>query len=61
MPVLDEQDLESINAALDASVQTEEELQLAKEAGLDVEAQERKLNETTQRFRRIKAVYFPNA
>tara|TARA_Y100000588_G_scaffold149732_1_gene163788 strand:- start:4005 stop:4190 length:186 start_codon:yes stop_codon:yes gene_type:complete len=61
MPVLDEQDLESINAALDASVQTEEELQLAKEAGLDVEAQERKLNETTQRLRRIKAVYFPNA
>ena len=61
MPVLDEQDLESINAALDASVQTEEELQLAKEAGRDVEAQERKLNETTQRLRRIKAVYFPNA
>lgn len=61
MPVLDEQDLESINLALASAVDTEEQIMLAKEAGLDVEMQERKLQETTSRLRRIKAVYFPNA
>ena len=61
MPVLDEQDLESINLALASAVDTEEQIMLAKEAGLDVEIQERKLQETTSRLRRIKAVYFPNA
>jgi hypothetical protein len=61
MPVLDEQDLESINLALASATDTEEQILLAKEAGLDVEMQERKLQETTSRLRRIKAVYFPNA
>ena len=61
MPVLDEQDLESINLALASANDTEEQILLAKEAGLDVEMQERKLQETTSRLRRIKAVYFPNA
>ncbi len=60
MPVLDDQDLESINAALEAAVETESQLVLAKEAGLDVEMQEKRLADTTQRLRRIKSVYFPN-
>ncbi len=57
--ILDEDDLNNIDLALRTSEDVMEEYVKASQAGLDVEAGRRRLEEVTVKLRNIKQVYFP--
>ncbi len=57
--ILDDDDLNNIDLALRTSEDVMEEYVKAAQAGLDVEAGRRRLEEVTVKLRNIKTVYFP--
>lgn len=59
LEILDDDDLNNIDLALRTSDDVMEEYVKAAQAGLDVEAGRRRLEEVTVKLRNIKQVYFP--
>jgi hypothetical protein len=59
LEILDDDDLNNIDLALRTSDDVMEEYVKAAQAGLDVEAGRRRLEEVTVKLRNIKTVYFP--
>lgn len=58
-PLLNEQDLQSIDLALVAIVDVEENVARAELAGLDMTRQKMQINETKQRLTLVKQAFFP--
>lgn len=57
--ILTEEHLAQLNNAIDQSAQIQREINLAKQAGLDVSTAQATLDQTTANLRQIKSVYFP--
>lgn len=57
---LNETHLQTINNALDHVKYAKEQIALAKSAGIDVTAHEKILDDTHDKLRKLKNVYFPN-
>lgn len=53
--------LDQINQALAQAETAQNEIELAKRAGIDVSTQEQQLKESVDKLRTLKQVYFPNA
>lgn len=51
--------LQQLNAALRAAQVAESQIQLAKQAGIDVSGHEQQLAQAVAKIRAIKAAYFP--
>ena len=58
-PLLNEQDLQSIDLALQAIVDIEENVTRSEQAGLDMTQQKMRINETKQRLTLVKQAFFP--
>lgn len=56
---LNEQHLADINNALQQLAEANRQIKLAKQAGIDVTAQEAEAKDTENKLRSIKQVYFP--
>ena len=61
MPILDEHDLEEINASLQALNEVKGDIERSKEAGIDVATEEKALLDGESRLLQIKRAFFPGA
>ncbi len=58
-PLLDTEDLDVLNAALDRLDDSEENITRAEQAGIDVTAVKERMNISRDQIRRIKTAFFP--
>ncbi len=58
-PLLNEEDLATINQALEAILDIEENVARSEQAGLDMAAQKNRINETKQGLTLVKQAFFP--
>ena len=59
-PLLTDEDLDNINAAIDMAGGLEEDFLRAEQAGLDITANRTRLETTVKRLRQVKSAFFPN-
>lgn len=60
-PILDDEDREAIDKALEMSVDAEENITRAEQAGIDVSGPRERLTDTAARLRKIRTAFFPGS
>lgn len=56
---LTEEHLNQMNNALDVAIRAQQQIEMAKRAGIDVSQLEASLKDSTDKIRQVKSVYFP--